>query len=77
MKFSLLDQLTKKADYTESELQQANLYKDYLASSKTNSDLESFLRKALENNMADKIAEQRDKELESDYEKRKRSLIYV
>jgi len=37
----------------------------------------SFLRKAIKNNMADQIKEQKEKELESDYEDRKRSLIYV
>ena len=77
MEFSLFDQLTKKEAFTDSEIKQASLYRDYLASSQTNSDLASFLRKAIKNNMADKIAEQKEKELESDYEDRKRSLIYV
>jgi hypothetical protein len=77
MEFSLFDQLTKKESFTDSEIKQASLYRDYLASSQTNSELESFLRKAIKNNMADKIKEQKEKELESDYEDRKRSLIYV
>jgi hypothetical protein len=77
MEFSLFDQLTKKESFTDSEIKQASLYRDYLASSQTNSDLASFLRKAIKNNMADQIKEQKEKELESDYEDRKRSLIYV
>jgi len=97
MEFSLFDQLTKKESFTDSEIKQASLYRDYLASSQTNSDLASFLRKAIKNNMADQISnvtnvtnqkniknnmadqikEQKEKELESDYEDRKRSLIYV
>ena len=77
MEFSPFNQLTKKEDFTDSEIKQASLYRDYLSSSQTNSELESFLRKAIKNNMADKIKEQKEKELESDYEDRKRSLIYV
>ena len=77
MEFSLFDQLTKKESFTDSEIKQASLYRDYLANSQTNSDLASFLRKAIKNNMADQIKEQKEKELESDYEDRKRSLIYV
>ncbi len=77
MEFSLFDQLTKKESFTDSEIKQASLYRNYLASSQTNSDLASFLRKAIKNNMADQIKEQKEKELESDYEDRKRSLIYV
>lgn len=77
MGYSLFDQLTKKESFTDSEIKQASLYRDYLASSQTNSDLASFLRKAIKNNMADQIKEQKEKELESDYEDRKRSLIYV
>jgi len=77
MEFSLFDQLTKKESFTDNEIKQASLYRDYLASSQTNSDLASFLRKAIKNNMADQIKEQKEKELESDYEDRKRSLIYV
>ena len=77
VEYSLFEQMTKKEDFTDNEIKQASLYRDYLSSSKTNNELESFLRKAIKNNMADKMAEYREQQSEADYQERKRSLIYV
>ncbi len=55
MKSVIFDLLLKRNVFTDSEIRQAILYRDFLASSKTNSELESFLSKAIKNTLADKI----------------------